>query len=267
MAETFNDRQSSLGAWNYSIPTDASKKTIDWKAFLGDAPKRDYDAKRFFRWRNYNDYGTGVAGDLFVHLFSGLHVILDTMGPNRIYASGGLRYWKDGRDAPDLMLAVVDYGETKTHPAFNLQIRVNFVDGGGGGGMTKLIGSEGTLTLGGNSITIKKNKISDAPGYGGWDSFATFTKAQQKDYEKWYNEKYPTNYEVFEPSEQIFQAPRGYSSHVNHFANFFDAMRNGNKVVEDGSFGLRAAGPALSTNLSYFSKQIVNWDPENMVVV
>ncbi|MDW3194088.1 MAG: Gfo/Idh/MocA family oxidoreductase [Cytophagales bacterium] len=267
LAETFNDRFSRNGAWQYSIPTDASEKSVDWKGFLGDAPKRGYDAKRFFRWRNYQDYGTGVAGDLFVHLFSGLHVTLGSKGPNKIYASGGLRYWEDGRDVPDVMLAVIDYNEAETHPAFNLQIRVNFVDSSGGGSLLKLVGTEGTMTIGWNDIRIKKNKIPDAPGYGGWDTFGTFTEAQQADYEKWYKAKYPKSYAIQEPGEQIYRTPEGYSDHLDHWTNFFESIRNGKKVVEDASFGLRAAGPSLATNVSLFEQRIVNWDPEKMELI
>jgi predicted dehydrogenase len=51
-----------------------------------------------------------VAGDLFVHLLSGLHHVTGSRGPERILASGGLRYWDDGRDVPDVMFAMLDYG-------------------------------------------------------------------------------------------------------------------------------------------------------------
>ncbi|RYZ47219.1 MAG: Gfo/Idh/MocA family oxidoreductase, partial [Sphingobacteriales bacterium] len=119
-AEAQYDRHSAMGAWQYSIPPDASPQTVDWDTYLGTAKKREWDPKRFFRWRNYQDYGTGVAGDLYVHLLTTLHTITGSKGPNRVYASGGLRFWKDGRDVPDIHLAIFDYPKTAEHPEFNL---------------------------------------------------------------------------------------------------------------------------------------------------
>ncbi|MBX5439253.1 MAG: Gfo/Idh/MocA family oxidoreductase, partial [Thermoflavifilum sp.] len=97
LVEARIDRHDALGAWQYSIPPDASPKTIDFDTFLKDTPKVPFDPVRFFRWRNYRAYGTGIPGDLFVHLLSGLHYITGAMGPTRIYATGELSYWKDGR--------------------------------------------------------------------------------------------------------------------------------------------------------------------------
>src|SRR5450432_3819672 len=97
------DRQSALGAWEYTMPTDASPATVDWKRYIAGMKDEPYDAKKFFWWRNYKAFGTGVAGDLFVHLISGINVIMDSKGPEKIYASGQTCYWKDGRDVPDVM--------------------------------------------------------------------------------------------------------------------------------------------------------------------
>ncbi|MFK8164477.1 MAG: Gfo/Idh/MocA family protein [Lewinella sp.] len=268
MIETFNDRFSAMGAWQYSIPRDASPQTVDWDTFLKDTPKLSFDATRFFRWRNYQDYGTGVGGDLFVHLFSGVHRMLDSVGPNRIFATGGLRYWEDGRDVPDVFLANCDYAAQEGHPAFNMQLRVNFVAGGGGGSQTRLVGTEGSLDLGGSSLTLRRNKLPAAPGYGGWDSFNTFPENTREEFEKWYKATYPpAPPEVLGPKEWGFRLPEGYSSHVHHFHNWFTAIREKGKVVEDGAFGFRAAAPSLAANVSYFEKRVVGWDPVGMRVV
>ncbi len=267
MADIRYDRNTSNGAWQYSIPLDATAEQIDWDAFIGDAPRMRFDPVRFFRWRNYIDYGTGVAGDLFVHLFTSLHIIMDSLGPDRIVSSGGLRFWKDGRDVPDVMLALYDYPDTKTHPAFNVQIRSNFVDGSGGATHVQLIGTEGMMTVGWSSIELKRNKISRRPSYGGWDSFDTFTAAQQKEYEQWFKSTYPPDkLEVYEPGVRVFHEPQGYDSNVDHWAHFIDAILNGTKLVEDSAFGLRAAGPSIAANLSYFKNDIVNWDPIKMII-
>lgn len=267
LVETQNDRHSANGAWQYSIPTDAKNNTVDWDRFIGDAPKMPYDPVRFFRWRNYQDYGTGVAGDLFVHLFTGLHAVTNSTGPTRAYSTGGLRYWKDGRDVPDVITGLFDYPATQHHPAFNLQMRVNFVDGSHGGEQFMLTGSEGAIILGWSSVKVIRNKIRKAPGFGGWDSFNTFTAAQQEEYKKWYQSQYPASKpEIIEPDLE-FKAPEGYSANDDHHLNFYAGIRENKPVKEDALFGMRAGGPALLANKSYFEKKVINWDPEKAVVV
>ena len=262
LVETYMDRQGGNGAWQYSIPTDANAGTVDWEKFIGDAPKVAYDPVRFFRWRNYQDYGTGIAGDLFVHLFSGLHTVTSSKGPNRIYATGGLRYWKDGRDVPDIITGLYDYPATDKHPEFTLQMRVNFADGSRSGESLKIIGTDGVITMGWGSVSVTRNKTPQYPGYGGWDSFDTFTSAQQKEYEKWYKANHPEpKPEMIEPGTE-FRAPERYSANYDHHLNFYKGIRENAAITEDALFGMRAAGPALASNKSYFEKKIVHWNPE-----
>jgi predicted dehydrogenase len=267
LIEAVNDRYGALGAWQYSIPLDASPATLDWDRFLGDAPKRPFDPVRFFRWRNYQDYGTGVAGDLFVHLISAVHHALDTPGPERIFSSGSISLWKDGRDVPDVLTAIMDYPATKTHGAFQMQLRVNFADGSGGSNRTRFYGSEGMIEWGGDRFTLRRQKLPVAPGLGGWDTWNVFSSAQQKAYQEWYQAIYSeADRRRSQPEETRYAAPQGYDARVDHFANFFEAIRGGRPVVEDATFGLRAAGPAVACNLSYFKRKVINWDPVGMRV-
>jgi len=268
MIEAINDRYSAMGAWEYSIPTDASPQTVDWDKYLGDTAKRPFDSARFFRWRNYKEYGTGVAGDLFVHLISAVHYAMDSNGPNRIFAAGQLSMWKDGRDVPDVMAAIMDYPKTANYAGFQMALRVNFADGSGGGGRTRITGTEGVLELQGNKFTMKNAKLAKAPGYGGYDSYGTFSAAEQKAFAEWYDKKYTEAERTApKPTEQKFAAPDAYDDRYDHFVNFFESIRTGKKVVEDATFGLRAAGPAVLANLSYEKSKVLLWNPDTMKIV
>ncbi len=92
MVNAVYDRQSAIGAWEYTMPSDASPETVDWNKYIEGMNKIPFDPKKFFWWRNYRDFGTGVAGDLFVHLLSGTHFITGSKGPNKIFSSGQLSY-------------------------------------------------------------------------------------------------------------------------------------------------------------------------------
>jgi predicted dehydrogenase len=255
-AEGFWARHSPTGAWQYPIPADASPANVDWETFVSNTNKRPFDATRFFRWRNYLDYGTGMAGDLFVHLFSSLHFITNSFGPNKIYSAGGLRYWKDGREVPDVLLGTFDYPMAAAHPAFNLSLRCNFVDGTSGTTYLKLVGSEGSMDITWDSVTLKRNKTieSDDPFYIEQMKKAGTPVSDRK--------------RILAPEEYTFEAEKGYlGGPYDHFVNFFNAIRNGGKVIEDAVFGYRAAAPALLCNDSYNQDTAILWNPEKMLVV
>lgn len=251
-AEGFWARHSSLGAWQYPIPADGSEKTVDWKKFIANTTKRPFDAKRFFRWRNYLDYGTGMSGDLFVHLFSSLHFITNSLGPNQISAMGGLRYWKDGREVPDVLLGMFQYPKTKAHPGFNLSLRCNFVDGTSDTTYLRLVGNEGSMDVKWNEVVLKRN-----------NTIKQNVPAIHKTSEKVSDRK-----KMLPPLETVFKAEEGYKgAHYDHFSNFLNAIRTGSVVAENPEFGFRAAAPALLCNDSYNQNKFINWDPVAMKLV
>jgi predicted dehydrogenase len=263
MVEAWLDRNTAIGAWQYTIPPDANTTTCDWTQFQGSAPKHSWDAKRFFRWRNYRDYGTGVAGDLFVHLITGLHTVTESIGPNRIYATGGLRYWNDGRDVPDVMLATMDYPETETNPAFNFVLRVNFKSGVDESFGVKFIGSDGTMTV--SFTDLELNQVPRPDQFDG--TIASFSNSMQERLRKAWDDKHPpVSVSTLSP-DGVKKFNSGDSSpHLEHHKNFYRSIREGAPLIEDATFGLRAAGPALLTNQSLFENKIMAWDPETMIV-
>lgn len=267
-AEAYTDRNSANGAWQYTIPSDASTKTIDWETFLGDAPKVPFDPVRFFHWRNYKAYGTGVAGDLFVHNFTGLHTVTGSNGPDTIYAAGALNYWKDGRDAYDIVSGIMRYPKTDTHNHFQFFTRVNLADGAGGGQSNRFIGTEGVIEVKNNSIQIKHFKRPVAPGIGGYDSLESFPKAMQESLLAEYNAKYSAEDKKAKIGDEIiFNAPKDYDSRLDHMINFFEAVRTGKPILEDASFGLRAAAPAILCNTSVEQNKAIHWNALEMKVI
>lgn len=265
------NRNSDIGAWQYSIPLDASPQTIDWDRFLGSAPKREFDATRVFRWRNYWDYGTAVAGDLYVHLLTGIHHVTGALGPNKVAAMGGLRYWHDGRDVYDIIMGLFDYPETAAHPSFTVALQSNFEDGGGDQALFRFVGSDGVIAVSWTELTLTKVGIVKTPAQQvlkGYNSVRTFSEAQQKAFAEKYLAENPPSAAAGPkaPTVEKYVVPRGYNERLDHFANFFRCVREKERPYEDAVFGLRAAGPALLANTAYRENRQIGWDPEAMTV-
>jgi predicted dehydrogenase len=266
------NRNSDIGAWQYSIPTDASPATIDWDRFLGAAPKRPFDAVRFFRWRNYWDYGTAVAGDLFIHLLTGIHHVTGAIGPTRVAAMGGQRYWEDGRDVYDIIMGLLDYPTTDAHGSFTLSLVTDFEDGGGGATSFRFVGTEGVIDVSFTELSLARLGIEHASAKDvlkGYNSVRTFSNAQQKAFAEKYLAEHPdaTREKRRSKETEKYVVPEGYDERFDHFVNFFRSVREKKPVYEDATFGYRAAAPALLCNDSYRQKREIDWDPVAMKVV
>ena len=246
------NRNSPSGAWVYPIPSDASEKTIDWDAFLDGAPKRPFDAKRFFRWRCFTDYGEGLAGDLFVHLISGIHFITGTNEvAQRAQSSGGLFAYKDGRDFPDLIETVYDY------PKFRMALVCNLNNDTGES--IKFHGTKAILEISGSTLTFTPQDIAPKPeGYSllGWPA-----RLRKEYLAQWAAEHPPTAPLNFQTAEaETFTVPEGYNDVSDHQANFFNAVRTRKPTVENEVFGNHAAIGCHLANYAYFGKTIATWD-------
>jgi len=258
--EAYWDRNSPSGAWVYPIPPDASEQTIDWTSFLDGAPKRPFDPVRFFRWRCFTDYGEGLAGDLFVHLISGIHFITGTNTiAQRAQSTGGLFHFKDGREFPDLIETFYEY------PNFRVAMRCNLNNNGGE--FIGFYGTKGTLIMRGSSLTFTPEDTRPEPeGYSvyGWP------EALRNQYlEKWHDEHplpAPLASQVDQESE-VYALPPGYSDVADHQRNFFNAVRSRKPTVENEVFGNHAAIGCHLANFAYFNQAIAVWDEGSRKIV
>ena len=247
------DRNSPSGAWVHPVPPDASEKTIDWNAFLGSAPKRTFDPVRFFRWRCFADYGEGLAGDLFVHMISGIHFISGTNTvAQRTQSSGGLFHFKDGREFPDLIETMYDY------PNFRVSLRCNLNNNGGE--FIAFYGTKGTLIIKDSTLSYKPQDTRPKP-----DSYAMigWPRELREQYLKRWHDEHPEPAalasQVDEEGES-YATPPEYSDTVDHEAKFFNAVRTRKPVVENEVFGNHAAIGCHMANFAYFNKSIAVWD-------
>ena len=150
----FGRNRNQRGEWNYAIDPEATEKTLDWKAFLGPAPKRAFDPERYFRWRKYWDYSGGIATDLFYHSVSPLLLTIGGEFPLRVTSSGGIYHQKD-REVPDTFFMNVDY------PEWTMQLACSV--GSGVGAPLVVHGSQATIFIAQNSESLTNTQIEIVP--------------------------------------------------------------------------------------------------------
>ena len=243
-------RNSPTGAWEYPPPLDLSPQNLDWDTWLNDAPKIPFDKFRFARWRCWKEYGTGVGGDLMVHLLSGM---LFTLGwnepPRSASALGGIFRWKDGRNMPDLHTVLFDYHGIPVYVRLGLGTETPE--------LARFMGPKGLLDTSAGEIRLTRQRGVDlAPSYysGG------FPRQMRDQYvAQWHAEHDPKPGQEPVGEDEVYRGTN-WDDLKPHLANFFGAVKTRKPVVEDAVFGNHAAIACHMANESYFRKTPVSWD-------
>jgi predicted dehydrogenase len=245
-------RNSATGAWYYPIPPDASPETIDWKRFLGPAPARDFDLRRFFQWRLFWDYSGGLPTDLFVHLITAVHQVMGVQDPLSVFSFGDIYHWKNYREVPDQMTSMVTYPE-------GFVLRLSSTSGNAHPGpLLTIYGSEGTIEYNGGSFIHYHQPPSDGFGYS-THSWPKATTAAFKELMNLNDNLTPVDGpSVAAPVE--YRSPNDEDSTRAHIRNWIEAIRTGGQALEHARVGHHAALVGHMCNLSFKAGRPLRWN-------
>jgi len=256
LVEATLGRNDPTGAWEYPPPADLSPENLDWDTWLGRAPKKAFDPYAFARWRCWKEYGTGVAGDLLVHLISGMQSVLGWNEiPKRATALGGIYRWKDGRNMPDVHAVLFEYA--------NIPVYMRLTLGTETAETTRFMGSKGIIELTEFGIThTPQLGIDLAPSYY---CYGLPSRLKNAYFRQWHEEHDPKPGE--EPmAETSSYKGNDYDDLRPHLWKFFQAVRSRQPVLQDAVFGHNAALACHMANESYFRKSPVHWDPVSQTI-
>jgi predicted dehydrogenase len=255
MVRAAYNRNTASGAWIYPIPPDASEKTVDWNAFQGPVKnKHPFSLERFFRWRCYNDYSGGIATDLFVHLCTTIHFLMDAKMPSQAMAMGQLYRWKESREVPDTLNAMLQYPEQ-----FAVNLSSTFNNQSGFQGSFDFLGTKGSLSLGGDKLTFSPESSHED---NRWvvESWASAMEARYYADPKVQAEEVASTWKPRTiPGGTVWHS-EGPDSTVTHMGHFLESIRTRKPYWEDATAGHHAAACAHMVNLSVREHRMVEWD-------
>jgi predicted dehydrogenase len=256
MVELTLGRNDPTGAWEYPPPTDLSPETLDWDTWLNDAPKIPFNKFHFARWRCWRAYGTGVAGDLMVHLISGMLV---TLGWNEIPRSatalGGIFRFNDGRDMPDFHTVLFDYHGIPVYVRLDLGCETPE--------LARFMGPRGILDAGENELHYStQTGVDTEPSYYS----SGFPAKMRAEYVKqWHAEHDPPLGKEPLREETVYRG-HDWDDVRPHLNTFFQSVKSRLPVTEDAVFGNHAAVACHMANESYFRKKPVTWDEASKTI-
>ncbi len=263
LVETTANRNTADGAWIRDLDANGNPKpgdlmTIDWEQWLGNAPKKPFSIDRFYNWTKFFDYDTGMLGQLFSHEYDAVNQLLRIGIPKSAVATGGIYYWKDNREIPDVLNAIFEYPEREMTLTFSATLASARQRGRVfmGHDASMELGRSLSITADYNSTRYKK-RIADgtidtrgpmltvSPGSGEIDAVTSAT-------EKYYASRGLTSTTINGRPVDV--------THL-HLKEWIDCIRNGNEPSGNIERAFEEGITILMAHKAYMEKRRVEWDP------
>jgi predicted dehydrogenase len=249
LVRMFIDRTDVLPQWkfygdydNHVLPKDASPETIDWNRFTAAASKRPFDAERFFRWRNWWEYSSGIAGDLMTHLWDSTNFMIRMGIPESCQTQGGLYFWKKDQEVPDTWNCIFDYPKQDMVITFGSNFQ-NSHDGD----MVQLLGRDGT-------IEVSRNYMRYYTAEWKPEVAKKLKRLQQ-----------PGGPPAVLPPDYSFK--NGDLEVTTHWQDFIDATRTRTRPRCDVDHAFEESVTLVMSLAAYRQERKVRWDPVKEQIV
>jgi predicted dehydrogenase len=258
LARTYIDRTNPWPEWqfytrydNQVLPADANPQTVDWDRFqMNSSVKTKFDPERFFRWRCWWEYGTGIAGDLMSHQWDGVNMVVGMGVPQAVQTMGGLYFWKEDREVPDQWHVLFEYPRLEMNVTFGCTFHNRHH-----GTNTYIFGRDATIEVAEGECRLYGAEWK--PDYRDKLRAAT-KKAAELGLD-------PAIGAALVVPEYAWKA--GEDRVTSHQRNWIDSIRGEDKPRCGMDRAWEEAVAIVMSVESYFKERKVKWDPVNELIV
>jgi predicted dehydrogenase len=269
LIETTTNRNTSDGAWIRHLDSNGKlkpgdEKSIDWNQWLGKTEKVPFSLDRYYNWTKWFAYDIGLIGQLFTHEFDAVNQLLNIGIPQTVVSSGGIYYWKDNREIPDVLHCVFQYPNHDLTLMYSASLASSRERG------RIFMGHDASMELGGSMI-IKADrnseKYKDLMAQGKINSSTPMVNIGPGG----------NKVDAVSSATSQYYISRGLASTtVNgkqvdithlHIKNWLDCIRNGGTPTCDIEKAWEEGVTCQMAHRSYLEKRPVTWDPINKKIV
>jgi predicted dehydrogenase len=232
--------------WNYHGPRWRGREEVaqlreadtDWAKWLMTKPAQPFDPKKYFEFRLYKEFSSGIADQWMSHAIDLVHFFIDDPVPRSVVAHGGIYAWPDGRENPDTFQALLEYPK-----GFLVSYATSF--GNDSPGYTRYMGKKATLMNFGDEGSPRYQLVQEKGNHEDDPNIETQRAA-----------KY-----IQLPGHPGLPPTGIDDMSTEHMANWFDCLRSRQQPVATVHDGFGHSVACIMAAQSYWSGKKLFWGP------